>query len=89
MPALLPIILTASHVLVADTVPKFSVERTCRPAAVVSILPGRDASACQRDENDARTKLERDWTQYSAAQHSGLSARALSRSTVRRTTSNC
>lgn len=68
MPALLPIILTASHVLVADTVPKFSVERTCRPVAVVSILPGRDTSACQRDESDARTKLEQDWTQYSAAQ---------------------
>ena len=68
MPALLPIILTASHILAADTVPKFSVERTCRPAAVASILPGRDASACQRDESDARTKLEQDWTQYSAAQ---------------------
>jgi len=66
---LLPIILTASHILAADTVPKFSVERTCRPAAAVSsILPGRDASACQRDESDARTKLEQDWTQYSDAQ---------------------
>jgi hypothetical protein len=63
----LPIILTASHILAAD-VPKFSVERTCRPAAAASILPGRDASACQRDESDARTKLEQDWTQYSDAQ---------------------
>ena len=68
MPVLLPIILTASHILAADTVPKFSVERTCRPAAAASILPGRDASACQRDESDAHTKLEQDWTQYSAAQ---------------------
>jgi AraC-like DNA-binding protein len=33
MSALLPIILTVSHVLLAaDTVPKFDVERTCRPA---------------------------------------------------------
>ena len=64
MPALLPIILTASHiVLAADAVPKFNVERTCRPAAVASVLPGRDASACQRDENDARNKLEQDWAQ--------------------------
>jgi hypothetical protein len=54
MPVLLPIILTASHVPAVDTVPKFSVERTCRPAAVASILPGRDASACQRDESDVR-----------------------------------
>lgn len=71
MPALLPIILTASHVvLAADTVPKFDVERTCRPAAAAGILPGRDLSACQRDENDARSKLEQDWTQYTAAQRS-------------------
>ena len=35
---------------------------------MASILPGRDASACQRDESDARTKLEKDWTQYSSAQ---------------------
>ena len=68
MPALLPIILTASHILAADTVPKFSVERTRRPAAMASILQGHDASACQRDESDARTKREQDWTQYSAAQ---------------------
>ncbi|HEX9072027.1 MAG TPA: hypothetical protein VF852_08775 [Pseudolabrys sp.] len=65
---LLPIILTASHILAADTVPKFSVERTCRPAAAASVLPGHGASACQRDESDARTKLEQDWTQYSGAQ---------------------
>jgi len=69
MPALLPIILTASHiVLAADAPPKFDVERTCRPAAVASVLPGRDASACQRDENDARSKLDQQWTQFSAAQ---------------------
>jgi hypothetical protein len=69
MPALLPIVLIASHVaMAADTVPKFDVERTCRPAAIAGVLPERDASACQRDENDARTKLEQDWTQYSATQ---------------------
>jgi hypothetical protein len=44
MPALLPIILTVSHVLLAaDTVPKFDVERTCRPAAAVG--PAR-ANCC-------------------------------------------
>ena len=68
MPALLPIILTVAHVLLAaDTVPKFDVERTCRPAAAVG-LPGRTAAACQHDENDARTKLEHEWTRYNAAQ---------------------
>jgi hypothetical protein len=69
MPALLPIILTVSHVvLAADAVPKFDVKRTCRPTAGAAILPGREASACERDENDARTKLEQDWRQYSATE---------------------
>jgi hypothetical protein len=69
MAALLPIILTASHVvLAADGPPKFDVERTCRPAAVVGVLPGRDSSACLNDEKDARDKLQQVWTQYSAAQ---------------------
>jgi hypothetical protein len=67
MPALLPIFLTASHiVLAADSVPKFDVERTCR-AAGVSGLPGRDSTSCQRDEQDARSKLEEAWSQYSVA----------------------
>jgi hypothetical protein len=33
-------------------------------------LPGRDLSACQRDENEARSKLEQDWTQYTAGKRS-------------------
>lgn len=46
MHALLPIILTASHVLLAaDSVPKFDVERICRPAAEAAVLPGRDSAA--------------------------------------------
>jgi hypothetical protein len=69
MPALLPIVLTASHlVLAADSMPKFDVERTCQPAAVAAVLPGRDLAACQRDERDARGKLEQDWARYNAAQ---------------------
>ena len=75
MPALLPILLTASHIaLAADTVPKFYVERTCRPAARAATLPGRDAPACQRDENDARSKLDQDWTQYSATQRANCTS---------------
>jgi len=69
-PALFPIILTATQiVLVADSMPKFDVERTCRPAAAVG-LPGRDSASCQLDEQDARSTLEKDWTQYSASQRS-------------------
>ena len=68
MPALFPIILTATQiVLAADSVPKFDLERTCRAAADAG-LSGRDSAECQRDEQDARSKLEKDWNQYSAAQ---------------------
>ena len=71
MPALLLIMLTASHLAVAaNTIPKFDIEKTCRPASSAAVLPGRDSSACQRDENDARTKLEQDWTKYTATQRS-------------------
>ena len=71
MPALFPIILTATQiVLAADSVPKFDVERTCRAAVGGTGVPGRDSAECQRDEQDARSKLEKDWTQYSASQRS-------------------
>ena len=76
MPALLPIILTASQiVLAADSVPKFDVERTCRPAAAAGVpsLPGRDSMACQRDEENARSNLKNDWSQYSAQDRSRCS----------------
>ena len=70
MPALLPIVLTASHlVLAADFMPKFDLERAGRPAAA-AVLPGRDSAASERDERDARSKLEQDWARYNAAQKS-------------------
>jgi hypothetical protein len=73
MPALFPIILTATQiVLVADPVPKFDVEGTCR-AAAVSGLPGRDSAACQRDEQGARSMLQKDWTEYRAKPLHGVS----------------
>src|ERR1700730_1123029 len=72
MPALLPILLmTASHViLAADAPPKFHVELTCRAAVAASTNPGRGSSDCQRDENEARNKLQNDWAQYSPVQRS-------------------
>ena len=71
MPPLLAIVLTASQiVLAADSVPTFDVERTCRPAAAAGGLPGRDPTACQRDEQDARSKLKNNWSQYSGEDRS-------------------
>lgn len=69
MPALLPIILTASHIaLVADSVPRFDVEHSCRRAAEVSLSLGRSTGDCKHDEDDARGKLQQDWAQYTPAQ---------------------
>jgi hypothetical protein len=68
---LLAIIMTASQIAMAsNSVPKFDVERTCRPTAARADLPGRDSAACQRDEQGARSTLQKDWTQYSSAQRS-------------------
>jgi hypothetical protein len=69
MPALLPIMLIASQVvLAADVVPKFNLEETCRRAGEVSISLGRTPGDCKRDEEDAHNKLQQDWAQYSPAQ---------------------
>ncbi|HET7803867.1 MAG TPA: hypothetical protein VFL53_06485 [Pseudolabrys sp.] len=69
MPALLPVILTASHIaLAADAVPKFNLEETCRRAGEVSLSLGRSTGDCKRDEDDAHSKLQQDWAQYSPAQ---------------------
>jgi len=72
MPALLPVILTASQItLAADAIPKFNVEQICRRAGEVSVSLGRSASDCKRNEEDARSKLQEDWAQYSPAQRTG------------------
>lgn len=68
MPALLPILLTASYVvLAADGLPVFDIEPSCRAAGTAAAGIGRDAEACRRDERDARTKLDADWSKYPAA----------------------
>ena len=59
MPALLPIILTASHVvLAADAVPKFNVEKPAGPPLPRHVA-GTRCLDCQRDENDARASSSR------------------------------
>jgi hypothetical protein len=69
MPALLPILLTVSHVvLAADTVPKFDAAQSCRRAAAVSTSLGRSPSDCRRDVEDARSQLDQVWAQYTPAQ---------------------
>ena len=69
MPALLPIILTASYVvLAADRVPELNIEPGCKAAVAAAVTPNRDASACKRDELAARDKLKQDWAKYTSGQ---------------------
>jgi hypothetical protein len=71
MRALLAIIILAASqiVMAAESAPNFDIKRTCRPAAA-AILPGRDSPGCQRDEQDARSKLNNGWSQYSGEDRS-------------------
>ena len=69
MPGLLPIVLTGTYlILAADKVPELNIEPTCRAATTAGIraTASQDASACKRDESDARGKLEQGWDQFTA-----------------------
>jgi hypothetical protein len=69
MPALLPILVATSHILLAsDTVPKLNYEPSCRAAVETSAIASRDANSCKNDEETARASLEKVWTQYTAVQ---------------------
>jgi hypothetical protein len=69
MPALLPIFLATSHILLAaDTVPKLNYEPSCRAAVETSAIASRDANSCNKDEETARDSLEKVWTQYTTVQ---------------------
>jgi hypothetical protein len=65
MPALLPVLLLSSQiVLAADPVPKFDTGPSCRSAGAAAIMATRDTAACERDENNARATLEKEWSQF-------------------------
>jgi hypothetical protein len=65
MPALLPVLLLSSQiVLAADPVPKFDTGPSCRSAGAAAVIATRDTAACERDENNARATLEKEWSQF-------------------------
>jgi hypothetical protein len=69
MPALLPVILAGSYlVLAADRMPELNIDPSCRAAATASAVLNRNEDTCKRDENDARGKLQTDWGQFTAGQ---------------------
>jgi hypothetical protein len=69
MPALLPILLTGSYlVLAADRMPELNIDPSCRAAASAAAVLNRNEDACKRDENDARGTLEKGWGQFTPGQ---------------------
>jgi hypothetical protein len=65
MPALLPVLLLSSQiVLAADPVPKLDIGPSCRSAGAAAVMGTRDTTACERDETVARDKLEQEWSQF-------------------------
>ena len=65
IPALLSVILLSSQiVLAADPVPKFDTGPICRSAGAAAVMGTRDTAACERDEINARTTLEKEWSQF-------------------------
>lgn len=70
MPALLPAIATATHlILTAQEVPQLNIRPSCQAAADTLIRQGkRNASACLQDEHEARVKLVKQWKNFTRAE---------------------
>ena len=58
------ILLSSQIVLAADPVPKFDTGPICRSAGAAAVMGTRDTAACERDEINARTTLEKEWSQF-------------------------
>jgi len=70
MPALLPILVAGSYlVLAAEQIPQFDTDASCHAAAAATVVD-RNEDVCKRDERDARAKLDQQWAQYTAAEKS-------------------
>ena len=57
-------LLGSQIVLAADSVPKFDIGPSCRSAGETAVIATRDTAACERDENNARATLEKEWSQF-------------------------
>ena len=54
-------------VAVADRIPQYNVEPSCRQAAEGSIGLVQDKDACMADEKAAREQIATEWSQFNAA----------------------
>jgi hypothetical protein len=61
-----PVLLIGTHLTtaVADPVPTFNVEPSCRQAASGDIGIKQDLSVCLEDEKSAREQLVKEWGQF-------------------------
>ncbi len=69
MAAILPILVASAHLLlVSDTVPQLNITPSCQAAAKAAVTLNRSVESCVRSENEARDKLQQEWSQYTDEQ---------------------
>jgi hypothetical protein len=63
---LVPVLMLGAHlsITVADPVPTFNVEPSCRQAASGDIGIKQDLSVCLEDEKGAREQLVKEWSEF-------------------------
>lgn len=66
---ILPVLLVGTQltIAVADSVPEFNVEPSCRAAANGDIGIKQDLSSCLEDEKGARAQLAKEWSGFTTA----------------------
>ena len=66
---LVPALMVGAHltIAVADPVPTFNVEPSCRQAASGDIGIKQDLSVCLEDEKAARDQLAKEWSEFGPA----------------------
>jgi hypothetical protein len=67
-------LMLASHLVmpVADRIPDFNVEQTCK-GVQTQVNQGRDRKGCLQDERTARDSLRKDWGSFQASDRSRCS----------------
>lgn len=76
MPALFPVLLLGSHiVLAAEAIPQLDASLSCKSAGAAAVMGNsssttRTAAACEQDETTAHDKLTQEWSNFSAAEQS-------------------
>lgn len=67
MPAILPVLMTATQLILVSDVPTLNVRPSCEAAASAAIGENRNEDACMNDEQRAHDKLRDQWDQFSSA----------------------